>query len=324
MGNRNTGLCAFRPDERSDWHVRPGPRISSTPSRWHPVVRDAGPAASRETRRALADRLSSVLGGTRIADILKLKVVLVGPPRAGKTSLVRRHVLGAFDDAYRATLGTNVYKWTGPLDVGGRAVRVAMTVWDFAGDARVPDALLELHLVGAQGVLAVCDVTDPASARDLAPWTGAAARVAGDVAVHVLLNKRDLGPRDDAVLAALEAARGRAAPCYVTSAKTGDNVSAAFQDLARRIVARAAIPPDGPVDDTDRRLAMACAGPRTAEDLSRARSLPVPIAEARLERLRRAGYVQIASLGVDPEGRPRIAYEATGRPYAEPLLAGHA
>jgi GTP-binding nuclear protein Ran len=255
-----------------------------------------------------------------MTDTLKLKVVLVGPPGVGKTSLVRRHVLGAFDDAYRSTLGTNVFKWTGPLDLDGHAVRVAMTVWDMAGGSRVPDVLLDIHLCGAQGVLAVCDVTDAGSAAGLAPWTGAVARVAGDVPVHVLLNKRDLGARDDALFAGLEAGRARAAPCYVTSAKTGDNVAAAFEDLARRIAARAIVPPEGPVDDADLRLALACATPRSATDLSKARGMPAPIAEARLERLRRAGYVQIASLGVDTAGRPRIAYEATGKPYNEPML----
>ncbi len=288
-------------------------------------MRDAGATAGARVTRSSADPPGvGDRGSTTAADTLKLKVALVGPPGVGKTSLVRRHVLGAFDDAYQATLGTNVYKWSGPLDLGRTAVRVAMTVWDVAGESRVPDVLLDIHLYGAQGILAVCDATDAGSVAALAPWVASAARVAGDVSVHVLLNKRDLGPRDDAVLAGLEAARGRAAPCYVTSAKTGDNVAAAFQDLARRIVARAAVPPDAPVDDTDRRLAMACAGPRFAEDLSRARGLPVPIAEARLERLRRAGYVQIASLGVDPAGLPRVAYEATGRPYAEPLLIGRA
>jgi small GTP-binding protein len=255
-----------------------------------------------------------------MTDTVKLKVVLVGPPGVGKTALVRRHVLGSFDDAYRSTLGTNVFKWTGPLDLGGRAVRVAMSVWDMAGESRIPEVLLDIHLYGAQGVLAVCDVTDAGSAAGLAPWTCAVGRVAGDVPVHVLLNKVDLGARDDALFAGLEAGRARAAPCYVTSAKTGDNVAAAFEGLARRIAARTIVPPEGPVDDADRRLALACSDPRSPQDLARARGMPASIAEARLERLRRAGYVQIASLGVDAAGRPRIAYEATGRPYSEPLL----
>ena len=255
-----------------------------------------------------------------MTDTVKLKVVLVGPPGVGKTSLVRRYVLNAFDDAYRSSLGANVYKWTAPLDVGGHPVRIAMTLWDLGGESRLPDALLDVYLYGAQGVLAVCDVTDAGTATELAPWVGAAAQVAGEVPVHVLMNKADIGPRD-ALLAGLDAARSRAAPCYVTSAKTGDNVAAAFEDLARRIAVRSLVPPGDPVEDLDRRLALACSDPRSAQELAKARGIPLPTAEARLERLRRAGYVQIASLGVDTAGRPQITFQATGRPYTEPLLA---
>jgi len=253
-----------------------------------------------------------------VTDVLKLKVVLVGPPGVGKTSLVRRYVLNAFDDRYRTTLGANVYKWSAPLDVGDRAIRVAMTVWDTAGES-LPDGMLEMYLYGAQGVLAVCDVTDTATATGLDPWISATRNLA-DVPVHILLNKADLGPRD-ALLVGLEAAREQAHPCYVTSAKTGDNVAAAFQDLARRIVVQAAVPPSGPVDDLDKRIALSCSAPRSAPELAEARGISVPVTEARLERLRRAGYVQISALGVDTAGRPRIAYTATSRPFNEPLLA---
>jgi small GTP-binding protein len=257
-------------------------------------------------------------------DVLKAKIVLVGPPGVGKTSLVRRYVLDAFDDAYRATLGANVYKWTGPVDVDRHPVQVTMTLWDTTGEPGLPEGLRDVYAYGAAGVLAVADASDAASVPALSPWLAGTLRLLGDVPVQVLLNKGDLGPREAAVASALEAARARAAPCYVTSARTGDNVAAAFADLASRIVLRTLVPPDGPVDDEDFVIALVCKEGRTAADIARERGLAVPRVEARLERLRRRGFVRLASLDLDPAGRPRATYAATQTAYLEPLRAAQA
>ena len=170
-------------------------------------------------------------------ETLKLKVVLVGPRGVGKTSLVRRHVQNAFDDAYWSTVGTNVYKWTAILDVGGHAVRVGMAVWDTAGESHVSESLIDLYLYGVQGILAVCDVTDAGTVPALVPWVDAVRRVAGDVPVHILVNKIDLAEQ-----AAMDEDRVRAfseaydSPYLFTSARRGDNVGRAFEEMARRIL----------------------------------------------------------------------------------------
>ncbi len=253
-------------------------------------------------------------------DVVKAKVALVGARGVGKTSLVRRFVSNEFREAYVATLGAVVVKRTVDVPVNGRTVRVAMTVWDTMGDAAVLGQLRDVFLYGAQGLLAVADATEDGTVRSLHAWFDAAREVAGDVPVQVLMNKADLGAADDARSAGLDVAGARAAPCYATSARTGTNVALAFEDLARRIVERELVPPDAPLQDGDLRVAIACASPKTAEDVARLLGMPALLAEGRLERLRRRGYVR-AHVGLDQDGRPRIAYEATQTAFLEPLAA---
>lgn len=256
-----------------------------------------------------------------MTDAFKAKVLLVGPPGVGKTSLVRRYVLHAFDERYRATLGAIVYKHVTTVDAGDRFAEVNMTIWDTMGEAGLADPLRGLYELGTQGVLAVADVTDARTVASLDPWLTGTLRVAGDVPVHILLNKADAGASGEARAAGLAAGVARGAPVYATSAKTGDNVAAAFADLARRIVERRLVPADGPVDDEDFGIALACGRGRTAEEVAGERGIAVPRTEARIERLLRRGLVRIASLDLDPAGRPRVVYAATQAAFLEPLRA---
>ena len=250
----------------------------------------------------------------RPVEEMKAKVVLAGAPGVGKTSLVQRYVLGQFSENYLRTLGAVVYKRK--VNVGvwtGRIVRVTMTLWDTMGEQRSDAPFHNVDMFGAQGILGVCDVTDANSVPPLRGRLVAALQASGDVPVHLLMNKSDLEPDDDARAAAIGAGLDRGAPCYLTSAKAGDNVVAAFEDLARRIVERSLLPP-ATFDGVDGRIVAACASsPRSLEAVSRQERIPVLFAEARLERLRRNGLLTYATLALDDAGRPHLSYGATGK-----------
>ena len=173
---------------------------------------------------------------------VKVKVCLVGGSGVGKTSLIRRYVLDMFDDAYVQTLGAKVTKKTVMLPVHnpGPPLEVVMTIWDVMGNAGFQELLKEAYFFGVQGIFAVCDATERASLEDLDGWIDRAWDIEPDVPVHILVNKVDLV--EELAAAAVDEDRVRAfgeayeAPYAFTSAKRGDNVTRAFEDLARRIV----------------------------------------------------------------------------------------
>ena len=167
---------------------------------------------------------------------VKLKVCLVGERGVGKTSLVRRYVLDVFSDKYVQTLGTKVSKKEVDLFVPQADLRVhaLIQVWDIMGHLGFRELLRAAYFHGCQGILAVCDVTDEPSLSTLDSWLDGAKDVTGDVPDHLLVNKVDLEPavRERDVQAFAEP---RDMPYLYTSAKRGDNVTRAFEDLARRI-----------------------------------------------------------------------------------------
>jgi small GTP-binding protein len=174
--------------------------------------------------------------------VVKAKVCLVGDSGVGKTSLVRRYVLDQFDDRYISTLGAKVTKKEMRLDDPGAAgpVVVDLTIWDIMGQPSFRDLLREAYFREAQAVLAVADITRRETLEHLPDWIDAVLRTVGSVPVVVAVNKADLTA--DATYAPADVVRAAEvfrADVFVTSAKTGDNVEAAFGRLASRVLEQA-------------------------------------------------------------------------------------
>lgn len=257
-------------------------------------------------------------GGTLPTEELKAKIVVVGAPGVGKTSLVRRYVLNEFSEKYKVTLGAIVFKRTEDVVFENRSVQVTMTLWDTMGEPKISDPLREIYLQGVQGILAVCDVTEGETLKPMDLWMNAALEAAGPVPVQILMNKWDLGPNVEVKFAGLSSGLGHAAPCWLTSAKSGDNVEGAFHDLAKRIVERHLVPVDGPMDKIDRAILVDLEGvAKTAEEVASKLRIAHVVADAHLERLRRQDFLRLATMGLDERGRPRLSYGRTDRALAE-------
>ena len=171
---------------------------------------------------------------------MKAKVCLVGESAVGKTSMVRRFVLDEFHDRYVTTLGAKVSKKELALDLpDDRRVQMDMTVWDIMGEKGFRDLLRDAYFQGARGVLAVCDLTRYSTLRELDEWVTSVFKVVREIPVVFAVNKHDLA--DEVLILYGEkeiAASARAfdAPWMYTSAKTGENVEAAFRALGEKVV----------------------------------------------------------------------------------------
>ena len=166
---------------------------------------------------------------------LKTKICLVGDNGVGKTSLIRRYVLDAFEDDYITTLGTKVMKKEieVPFPKENLVAKVDMLLWDIMGQHGFQELLKEAYFYGARGILAVVDVTRRATLAGLDDWVACVEEVVGHVPMLLAVNKTDLADQAELGLPEITE-RCDALGCgyFWTSAKTGENVEAAFARLA--------------------------------------------------------------------------------------------
>jgi small GTP-binding protein len=163
--------------------------------------------------------------------MLQKKVCILGAFGVGKTSLVRRYVQSIFSDAYLTTVGVKIDKKT--LAVGGTPT--VLLLWDIAGEDDVSPIRMT-YLRGAAGYFLVVDGT---RAETLEVATSIQSRVVseiGAVPFMVLLNKADVQESWEISGQPLETLQGAGWGVMRTSAKTGEGVEEAFQELANRIV----------------------------------------------------------------------------------------
>ncbi|HET9017874.1 MAG TPA: Rab family GTPase [Thermomicrobiaceae bacterium] len=158
-----------------------------------------------------------------------LKVIVGGEGNVGKTSLIRQYARQKFSEARNITLGIDIT--TQEFDIDGEELRLA--IWDIEGQAgNRPN-----FYIGAQTIMLVYDVTEPGSLQALLEWHGRCLRHAPDAPVILVGNKIDLGlsypPLWGRVLA-----RHLGARHGFVSAKTGENVTRAFDLLARTAASR--------------------------------------------------------------------------------------
>ncbi len=158
------------------------------------------------------------------------KVCLLGDGGVGKTSLVRRFVEDSFRDEYIVSFGTKVSKKV----VGLGNVELTMMLWDILGQ-KSDDALHSAYYKGANGALLICDVTRPQTVEHLSKWKESLLHSAPGAKTILIANKSDLEAKvatdkleSVAILLGSRLIR--------TSAKTGEGVESAFQELGAMIM----------------------------------------------------------------------------------------
>ncbi len=169
---------------------------------------------------------------------LKSKICLVGEKAVGKTSLIRRYVLNMFDEQYVTTVGTRVSKKEAKVFLPEKdlLVDVDMQIWDIMGEKGFRELLKEAYFYGANGILAVADLTRRRTLDDLDDWVDGVEQIVGKVPLVIAVNKSDLvssaqfGEHD-----VQQVARAFDCPFLMTSAKSGQNVEEAFRRISELV-----------------------------------------------------------------------------------------
>lgn len=159
--------------------------------------------------------------------VIQKKICLLGDFAVGKTSLVSRFVEGRFDDRYISTIGVKISRKPLTRLYGD----LNLLVWDLAGGDEF--TLQSSYLRGAAGALIVCDLTRRETLAAFERYARQVQLVSASAPVVFIGNKVDLEEAraiSDADLREASAPFG--GHCFVSSAKTGAQVEAAFLCLA--------------------------------------------------------------------------------------------
>ncbi|MBD3229478.1 MAG: GTP-binding protein [Candidatus Lokiarchaeota archaeon] len=160
------------------------------------------------------------------------KIVSLGDPGVGKTSVIVRHTEKRFDESYKMTIGTDISAKLMQVE----SKNIYLIIWDIGGQERY-QILRDSYLQGSFGALLVFSVTDRESYNHTNDWLKEFRKTCGDIPAVLLANKIDLdGQRDVSEDEVKSKAEELGIEYLETSAKTGDNVDKAFELLVRKIL----------------------------------------------------------------------------------------
>ena len=154
--------------------------------------------------------------------IQRAKIVLLGAPGVGKTSLVQRFVHSVFSETHKSTLGVKVDRKTVELDDR----TASLLIWDMHGETDGLDVPAN-YLTGAAGGLVVFDRTRPATVEVALGLAERLTQASPGAKIFTIGNKADLEADSSELEVQL---RGRVV--VDTSAKSGEGVEELFTNVA--------------------------------------------------------------------------------------------
>ncbi|XP_004966277.1 ras-related protein RHN1 [Setaria italica] len=165
--------------------------------------------------------------------IIQAKLVLLGDLGAGKTSIVVRFAKGLYYECQESTIGAAFFSQVMSLD----EATVKLDIWDTAGQERY-HSLAPMYYRGAAAAVVVFDITSTDSYMRAKRWVDEIQRQGNPHLVMALVgNKVDLEERRQVgTQEAMDYAEANGLLFTETSAKTAQNVSELFHELAERLV----------------------------------------------------------------------------------------
>ena len=156
------------------------------------------------------------------------KICLLGDFAIGKTSLTARFVRQTFSEKYLTTVGVKIDSKV--VEVSDKE-QVKLVIWDIAGNDTFT-SVNENYLRGTAGVFLVADGCRKNTLSGAMNLRRMVQDVVGECPMVFAVNKVDLISDWEVDQTDITQLRDSGITVYKTSAKTGENVEAAFQQLA--------------------------------------------------------------------------------------------
>lgn len=99
-----------------------------------------------------------------------IKILVVGNPKCGKSSLIKRYVSKGFEREYISTIGADYQRKDMCVTFDDDSIRnIRLQLWDIAGQDRF-QKLTRLYFKNARGVIIVCDVSRERTVDAIKLW----------------------------------------------------------------------------------------------------------------------------------------------------------
>ena len=170
--------------------------------------------------------ISQVSQSSAEQNVKQYKVIFIGNPYVGKTSIIQRYVTKQFDDKYNASVGIAYQR----IKVKGNSTSlVKLNLWDTAGQEKYK-SVTKTHFKGADAVLFVYDITDEQSFTVLPSWmTTVNEECEEGYLSYIIANKTDLNAqRTISTSKGSGYANTHGCTFMEISAKTGANIDSAM------------------------------------------------------------------------------------------------
>ncbi|MFW9995252.1 MAG: GTP-binding protein [Candidatus Odinarchaeota archaeon] len=167
-----------------------------------------------------------------------LKIIVCGTGAVGKTSLIRRYVENKFNHHYLMTVGLEPSSRLIEID----DIPVNLVLFDVAGQKRF-ETMRDIFFRGAHGGLLVFDLTRAEDTlNELGEWKEQIdQRCPEGIPLVLIGNKSDVATFDRDIIEDEVIPRMETIKYLETSALLDENVSKAFEELAREILKRQGI-----------------------------------------------------------------------------------
>jgi small GTP-binding protein len=162
------------------------------------------------------------------------KVIVVGDPAVGKTSLLTKFATNKFKEIYLPTVGVNIVKE--PIKLKEINATINLMFWEVAGQPQFY-MLHRPYFNGADGMLLVYDMTRSSTFSNITNWYSSAEKFGLSSIPRILIgNKVDLKEERKIILPMAEHLSEKLnAPYYETSALTGEIVKEVFHKIAELV-----------------------------------------------------------------------------------------